>query len=104
LNHGDLIADSAISADQQGRLYYRGGFRCQAIIFQKKKEAFQLANVARSPVSGCASYRASLICQPVVFRSSPNNPFSNRTSRSATNIHSADPWMTVWVSPWKWCE
>ncbi|MGI2030657.1 hypothetical protein, partial [Endozoicomonas acroporae] len=72
---GDLIADSAISADQQGRLSYRGGLCCQAIIFQKKKEAFQLLTLLSSPVSGCASYRASLICQPVVFHSNQTTYF-----------------------------
>ncbi|WP_422447761.1 hypothetical protein [Endozoicomonas sp. ALB091] len=65
------------------------------VVKRSFSEAFQLTDVAQSPVSGGASYRASLICQPVVFRSSPNNPFSNRTSRSATMIHSADPWVTV---------
>ncbi|WP_422461877.1 hypothetical protein, partial [Endozoicomonas sp. ALB115] len=60
------------------------------VVKRSFSEAFQLTDVARSPVSGGAYYRASLICQPVVFRLSPNNPFSNRTSRSAMNIYSAD--------------
>ncbi|WP_422466960.1 hypothetical protein, partial [Endozoicomonas sp. ALC013] len=98
---GDLIADSAVSADQQGRLSYRGGFRCQAIIFQKKKEAFQLANVALKPCQRRRILPHQFDLSTDCFSFNPNNPFSNRTSRSAMMIHSADPWMTVWVSPWK---
>ncbi|MBO9483557.1 hypothetical protein, partial [Salinisphaera sp. G21_0] len=70
--------------------------------FRRRKKLSNSLTLLSSPVSGGASYRASLICQPVVFHSFQNNPFSNRTSRSTMMIHSADPWMTVWVSPWKW--
>ena len=45
-------------------------------------------------VSGGASYRAGLICQPIVFHLFQNNQPSNRTSRPAMNVHSADPWVT----------
>ncbi|WP_257296921.1 hypothetical protein, partial [Endozoicomonas sp. YOMI1] len=48
------------------------------IVKQSFSEAFTLchetAKAARSPLNGGASYRAGLICQPVVFRSFPNNP------------------------------
>ncbi|WP_257297021.1 hypothetical protein, partial [Endozoicomonas sp. YOMI1] len=68
-------------------------------------EAFTLCHetdkAARKPVSRGASYFAGLICQPVVFRLFPNNPSSNRTSRSAMKVHAADPWVTVSGEPVK---
>ena len=37
-----LLTQITVDPDQQGRPYYRSGFRCQAFVFREEKEAVQL--------------------------------------------------------------
>ena len=72
-----LLTQITVDPDQQGRLSYRSGFRCQAFVFRWEKEAVQLPDtvhlVKRVAVSVVAHITVGIFFVNPLFAQSANH-------------------------------